>query len=399
MKVIDKTKILLDLSLQPVSNRFLSHNSNKSVPHYPMKLILDKETGAIRLEKPFPVEDVKPRYDWLTCFEPEDHLDNLVKKIINLPNINNNSVIAGYSFKDDSTLDRLKAKGYLNQWRIDSKKDLGVMDTCAGVETFQSMFNVAKAKQIQQRLGYADIMIVRHVVEHAYDLHQFVDAIATLINAKGYIIWELPDCERSLNTGDCTTIWEEHVHYFTSFTFKQMLENYGFTIIDYESMPYPLENSIIAITQKHKQSKSNPLQNKNAVKKECERAYHFAQKINERKTVIQSILKKFKETKGPIAIFGAGHLTVAFISIMEVDDMIDFVIDDNPNKNGMIMPIGDINIVGSDSLYTEDIKMCLLGLNPQNQSKVMEKHNRFIKHGGVFHSIFPGTHLALEDID
>ena len=144
MKIIDKMELLLDLGLQPISNRFLTHSSNKSVPHYPMKLMLEKDTGGIRLQSPFPVEEVKPRYDWLTCFEPEDHLDDMVKKIIDLPNINKNVIFAGYSFKDDSTLDRLKAKGYRNQWRIDPQRDLGITDTCANVETFQSMFNVAR---------------------------------------------------------------------------------------------------------------------------------------------------------------------------------------------------------------------------------------------------------------
>ena len=140
-------------------------------------------------------------------------------------------------------------------------------------------------------------------------------------------------------------------------------------------------------------------QNVNAVNKECERAYQFAQKVNERKIIIQLKLSKFKENKGSIAIFGAGHLTVAFISIMEVDDMIDFVIDDNPNKKGMVMPIGNIKILGSDALYKEGVKLCLLGLNPQNQSKVIEKHDAFIKTGGIFASIFPGTNLALDNID
>ena len=94
MKIIDKMELLLDLGLQPISNRFLTHSSNKSVPHYPMKLMLEKDTGGIRLQSPFPVEEVKPRYDWLTCFEPEDHLDDMVKKIIDLPNINKNVIFA-----------------------------------------------------------------------------------------------------------------------------------------------------------------------------------------------------------------------------------------------------------------------------------------------------------------
>ena len=237
-----KMELLLDLGLQPVSNRFLKHNSKKNVPHYPMKLMLQKNTGLIRLEAPFPVEEVKPRYDWLTCYEPEDHLDDMVNKIIDLPNINKNSTFAGYSFKDDSTLDRLKVKGFNNQWRIDPQRDLGVMDSSANVETLQSIFSVLKAKQIQKSLGQVDVIIVRHVVEHAYNLHEFVSAISSMINYQGYIVWELPDCENALDEGDCTTLWEEHIHYFTSFTFKQMLENYGLKIIYYKSISYSLEN-------------------------------------------------------------------------------------------------------------------------------------------------------------
>ena len=197
-------ELLLDLGLQPISNRFLKRSSNQSVPHYPMKLMLQKDTGEIRLETPFPVEEVKPRYEWLTCYEPEDHLDDMVNKIIDLPNINKNTIFAGYSFKDDSTLNRLKEKGFTNQWRIDAQRDLGVTDSCANVETFQSIFNVAKVKEIQKRLGLADVMIVRHVVEHAYNLQEFLSAISSTVHDEGYLVWELPDCENALNKGDQT---------------------------------------------------------------------------------------------------------------------------------------------------------------------------------------------------
>jgi hypothetical protein len=391
-------EVLLDLGLQPISNRFLPPSSNEIVPHYPMKFMLDKETGLVRLESPFPVEDVKPRYDWLTCFEPEDHLDDMIEKILNLPNINKNSVFAGYSFKDDSTLARLSAKGYQKLWRIKPQSDLGVSDLCANIETYQDVFTVTKAKQIQKRREYADVMIVRHVVEHAYDLPEFVSAINTLIHKEGYIVWELPDCESALSKGDCTTIWEEHIHYFTSHTFKQMLKNSGLTIIYYESVPYPQEDSLVVITKKNKKGKSSVLLDENAVNVENDRAYQFAKKVTERKKVIQAKLRKFKKSSGSIAIFGAGHLSVAFIAMMEIADMIDFVVDDNPHKRGMIMPIGGIEILGSDSLYSREVSLCLLGLNPLNQPKVITKHTSFTKKGGIFASIFPGTDLAIETL-
>ena len=83
---------------------------------------------------------------------------------------------------------------------------------------------------------------------------------------------------------------------------------------------------------------------------------------------------------------------------MKVVDLVDFVIDDNTNKKGMYMPIGNLAIKGSDSLYIENVKVCLLSLNPQNQPKVIANHKKFTDQGGFFASIFPGGDMDLNNI-
>jgi hypothetical protein len=382
-------KKLVDFGLQPVSNRFVLDDSHATVPSFPLQLRVNTETGLVHLGKPFPLEEVKPRYDWLTCYEPEDHLDNLVEKLIKLPNITIKSVFGAYSFKDDSTLRRLEQLGFINNWRIDPILDLGISDACANVETYQSFLTVDKAKEICERRGAVDVLIVRHVIEHAYDLHRFIDAIRCMVNPGGYIVWELPDCEQALALGDCTTIWEEHIYYFTSFTFKQLLQDSGFSITHFESVPYALENSLIAIVQESKSSTSKEMPDIKQVSKEIKRAKDFVSKLFQRKIELRNKLIKLKEENGLICMFGAGHLSVAFLSLMELSDLICCVVDDNPNKKGKQMPIGGLNILGSEALQHGDIKVCLLGLNPQNQPNVIDRHKKFVKEGGIFISIFP----------
>ena len=391
-------ELLLDLGLQPISNRFISRESSEEAPKLPLQLRLCPDTGLIHLGKPFPVEALKPRYDWLTCFEPEAHLDRLVETILALPDITSESVFAAYSFKDDSTLERFKKRGYSQTWRIDPHDDLGLSDPRANVETYQSVFTPKIAEEIRERYGGADVFIVRHVVEHAYNLPDFIQGIRLLIKPEGYIVWELPDCERALSLGDCTTIWEEHIFYFTSFTFQQLLLASGFNIVHYESVPYALENSLIAIVQESSDGTIARNSDPEAIAKECDRARHFARHFLHRREIIQETLAKARKKWGRIALFGAGHLAVAFLSLMEVTDLIDLVIDDNPHKKGMKMPLGSLEIVGSDALYRGDIRLCLLGLNPQNQTKVIAKHQRFLDGGGIFASIFPGSDRVLEDL-
>ena len=72
--------------------------------------------------------------------------------------------------------------------------------------------------------------------------------------------------------------------------------------------------------------------------------------------------------------------------------------DDNEKKKDMWLPIENMQIKSSDSLYTEKIGVCLLSLNPQNQHKVITNNKRFIDKGGVFSSIFPGSESYLEEI-
>lgn len=387
---------LIDFGLQPVSNRFLAPDGGASAPSFPLALRVDAEDGLIHIAEPFPVGELRPRFSWMTCFEPEAHLDDLVDRLISLPGISKESRIGAYSFKDDTTLRRLEKLGYAKTWRIEPEADLGVADPLANVETYQLHFHPAQAEKNRARRGASDVFIVRHVLEHSYDLDAFLQACKALVRPGGYIIFEVPDCARALELGDYTTVWEEHVFYFTPNTLRSALEWSGFSIDHFESVEYPFENSLIAITRA--EDRSPPTAPPDALPTEMRRAQRFAESFAIRQKTVQNRLVKARAELGPIAMFGAGHLSVAFLSLMGIADLIDFVVDDNPNKKDMRMPVGNQPILGSQALYERGIRVCLLSLNPQNQPKVIANHARFTDEGGRFASIFPGSNLELETV-
>jgi hypothetical protein len=391
-----KSGFSVSLGLKPVSNRFLS-KKNEMAPKFPLGISISGVTGLVSIEQPFPVDEVKPRFDWITCFEPEAHLDNLVETLINLPGIDNNSLIGAYSFKDDSTIDRLNNKGYKNTWRIDPEHDLS-LDKFSNIETYQHEFTNKKSREIKKKYGPADILLVRHVVEHAYNIDKFVEAIRLLVKPDGYILWELPSCEKSLMSGDCTMIWEEHIHYFTEFTFRQFLINQKFYINNLSLISYPMEDCIVAITQNLTNQKIDVDDKSELINIEIERAKKYIELVQKNIIDIPNKLSNIKKKSGKFAIFGAGHATVAFISILGIENLIDFIIDDNPNKISKNLPAGNIPIIHSSELYKKDIKICLLGTNPQSHSKIIDKHKDYVSTGGVFASIFPGTEKYFGDV-
>jgi hypothetical protein len=59
-----------------------------------------------------PAQSVLSRYDWIVYNEPESHLDRMVDDLISLTGLKKNSSILGLTYKDDTTLERFKKRGY-----------------------------------------------------------------------------------------------------------------------------------------------------------------------------------------------------------------------------------------------------------------------------------------------
>ena len=53
------------------------------------------------------------------------------------------------------------------------------------------------------------------------------------------------------------------------------------------------------------------------------------------------------------------------------------------------MPGSKLPIRKSSSLIDENIKLCLMSLNPNVEKKVIKKNKSYLKKGGKFISIFP----------
>jgi len=382
--------------LHPVTNRFLDLYDSVA-PRYPLGLSIENKTGLVRLSQPFPTSELKPRYSWLTCFEPEDHLDRLAKFLVQLPGINHTSTFAGFSSKDDSTLERISTLGYKSCWRICPRLDLDINDNLSGIETFIEVFCNLPSSKIISNHGKADVFLVRHVLEHANNLPVFIEKIKAVVRRDGYIVFEVPDCERSFEVGDCTVLWEEHACYFTKRTLEAVLVNSGFHIVESCSIPYPLENSLVVILKLTVQGR-NTEEKASYLDEELRRIRSFIAKYYFRKSNISRFLARVKMDNKPIAVFGAGHLTFTFISLYGLEKLIDFIVDDDSNKSNLIAPLGGIRILSSEALYRLSPKLCLLGTNPIKHATLVSRHDSYLQAGGRFGSIFPGTANYLEDL-
>ena len=103
-------------------------------------------------------------------------------------------------------------KGYNKKLDFKSYVDLKIKDKKHNLETIKKNFINIKFLKFKKK---TDVLIVRHILEHCYDIKKFIYNLKKMVNKKGYIVFEVPDCEQSFIKRDYVMMWEEHIFYFT----------------------------------------------------------------------------------------------------------------------------------------------------------------------------------------
>jgi hypothetical protein len=380
-------KILLDFGLQPVQNRFaISPNSDDY--YNPLTLGQCQNCSLIQLTEPVPISEIIPRVDWLKYNEPEDHLDELSDIVCSLKGLPENPVACGITYKDDSLLKRLDERSFGRTWRIEPEHDLGLTQKGISGETIIPKITHNSVSSITDKYGFVDVLIARHVLEHALDAKAFLSIIWDILKPGGYIVFEVPDCNKEMENNDYTMPWEEHILYFVPETLKSFFGYTSYDLVQYKQYPYKTEDVQIAIVKKNENSEKINLNSTlfDVVPEAFKKFEDYTKSFFQYKKIIYSYLKEYLKSEGKIAIFGAGHRTVMYIKAMKIENFIDFIIDDTEYKQNLYLAGTSLQIKSSELLKKDNISLCLLCLSIQHEEKIIKKNHKFVSDGGIFAS-------------
>lgn len=378
----------LDIGSHPVSSFFLPAADAPETAH---RLVLAQcaDCGTIQLGRPVPQAALKAPYDWLFAREPEEHLDGLVDRLCALPGLDRAGAIAGLTVKDDTTLERFRRRGFDRTWRVSLAGDLGVADPCANVETVQALTEPGRMARIAEAHGgAAELLVVRHVIEHAENLQAFVEGLAALVRPGGYVMIEAPDCTTSLRLNDYAMVWEEHSLYLTPATLRPILEWGGFERVFEALYPLPFENCMVLVARRTGTPRTPRPDPEGAT--QAGLLARYAAAFPEVTAELRSKLKSAR-ARGPLALFGAGHLACAFVNFHGLADLFEFVADDTPQKQGLFLPGARLPILPSEELVRRRVSLCLLALSIGNEDRVIARNADFIEAGGQFRSILAAS--------
>lgn len=376
--------------MQPPSNRFIDLVKGDEVTDecYLMSLGYCQQCATIQLVDRMPVEAMRLRYDWLTYNEPEGHLDDVAAKLMSLPGINANSRVLGTTYKDQSTIDRLKRLG-LSKDACIQEDDFGDLPHPFGLETIQNCLSEVKVvDELKQKYGSVDLLIVRHIIEHAISAKSLLENMSKLLTPSGYMMLEMPDSSHIFHADNHAFIWEEHISYFNEESIYKLASYAGAEVVWVSRYSYPYEDSLNFVLKFNEHAPTHiPIVEKE-IQTTSEHIESFSNTLVKKQHYWREILKPYQQQGKKVAIFGAGHLTVKFINFLQLDDLIECVIDDHPKKVGLVIPGSRLSIVSSSELESRGIKTCISTLNPESEAKVLKKLHGYFSSGGEFLSAF-----------
>lgn len=384
----DAAVVGLDLGPQPISNRYLADpHAEESL--FPLVLAQCEACGLIQLSAAAPADELRPRHAWISYSEPESHLDELARVITHLPGLTPAARVWGVSSKDDSLLRRLEHLGYRDTYRLDAARDLDIREPAVGMETIQARLDGPRAQAIRAAHGPADVIVARHIVEHARDLRGFLTALLALLRPAGYVVLEVPDCHTAFALGDCTVIWEEHGAYFTPATFPLLFGCSGLQLADFRVFPNGPERLLVGIGQALPDPAARVAPR--AASQERGLLREFGRQLDERRRHAAGLLAEYCDRKRHVAVLGAGHMACVFINLLGLRHGISLVVDSDPHKQGSFLPGSRLPIREPEALLREEIDLCLLSVNPEAEERVVERHRAFLERGGKFASIFAAS--------
>lgn len=394
----EQVETLLDLGRQPVSSHFMKARDASAIEHE-LAFGLCRACGVTQLVSPFPYRDLVRPYDWITYREPETHLDAVVDRICSIPGINERAAVAGITFKDRTTLERLRGRGFDRIWTIDPRDDLGAIDVNADIESIQALLTPAKAAEIVAKRGPVDLLVVRHIAEHAEAPRRFMAALATLLAPGGVMVVEIPDCSANLARQDYSMIWEEHTLYLTPETAPQMLAPAGCTNIGLEVHPFAFEDVIVLYARKSAASATQASSvDQDAILRSADLARRYATAFDGWTARYRRLFDDLTGDGRQLAAYGAGHLTCAFVNFHGLADYFAFVVDDTPQKQGLFLPKSRLPIVPRTRLNTQSVSACLFGLAPDIEDKVIANNRDYGDAGGKFYSMFVDSPRSIKTL-
>jgi SAM-dependent methyltransferase len=265
-----------------------------------------------------------------------------------------------------------------------------------GIEVVEHFFGVALAQELCRQGRQADLMVANNVLAHVPDINDFVAGFAHLLEPGGVATFEFPHLVTMVQSCQFDTAYHEHYSYLSLTVVQKIFAVNGLAVFDVQALPTH-GGSLRVYAQRSdtgaretEPAVADLLAQEQSMGVNTEVFYTgFQQQAQRIKQELLSFLIAAKRAGLNVAAYGAaakGNTLLNFAGVRP--DLLSFVVDRNPAKQGKFMPGSRIPIF-SESAVREHQPDRVLILPWTLQDEVVAQLDYIRQWGGKFVTAVP----------
>jgi len=389
----------LDLGSAPPSNNYLTTDTLHAPEQwFPLRLLVCEECWLVQTEDFSKANELfADDYAYFSSFS-RTWVKHAEKYVV--------SMIDRFSLGPDHLFIEVAANdGYLLQFvQKAGIPCLGIEPTSStaqaaqkkGLKIIEKFFSLSLAQTLAQKGCSADLIAANNVLAHVPDINDFVSGFATLLKPQGVATFEFPHLLSLVQENQFDTVYHEHYSYLSLTTVQTIFASNGLHIFDVEKLPTH-GGSLRVFAQRAdcgKHVAKTEIDQLLAEEKDngisdfyfyCD----FQKKAEQIKNGFLSFLLECRQEQITTAAYGAaakGNTLLNFAGIRP--DLLPYIADRNPAKQGRFMPGNRIPIVSESHIQKN--KPDVVVILPWNIRDEIREQLKYIRQwNGRFVTVIP----------
>jgi hypothetical protein len=349
-----------DLGLSPISNAFIKQmNAKRGEMFYPLRAMVCGNCWLVQLDdSPGSEAHFHDDYVYFSSFSDGwlAHARRYADAMTARFNLGADSRVLEIASNDGYLLQNFVAAG-IPCLGVEPTGNTAAAARQKGVETREWFFGSDAASKLAAEGWMVDLLIGNNVLAHVPDINDFVGGMPLILKAEGVATLEFPHLLNLVTQNQFDTIYHEHYSYLSLIALTPIFERAGLRIFDIDRLTThggSLRLFVCHSSARHIEADivaAVAAQERAAGLASAERFEAFARRVVVTKRELLTFLIDAKSRGKRVAAYGAaakGNTLLNYCGIRS--DMVDFVADRSPAKQGRLLPGSRIPIVSPDAV-------------------------------------------------
>lgn len=338
----------LDLGFSPLANALLrAEDLAQPEAWYPLHAHVCARCLLVQLPQVETPEKIFAHYPYFSSYSDSWllHAESYARAAIERYGLGTDSLVIEVGSNDGYLLQYFCRAG-VPVLGIEPAQNVAQAAAARGIRTISRFFGRQAASEIAAQSGRADLVIGNNVLAHVPDLNDFVAGLAEVMKPAGVLTMEFPHLLRLILENQFDTIYHEHFCYFSLHSVERVFDRHGLRVFSVDMLP--THGGSLRVHVGHASDRSHPEDGSRRQIRALEHARGldrlegyagFADRPLEVKRRLLEILRASRRKGASVAAYGAAAKGSTLLNYCGIGpDLVEYVVDRNPHKQGLFLP-------------------------------------------------------------